>query len=89
MYSMRYGTVPVVRETGGLRDTVIDYSETGGYGVTFKNAAVGDITEAIYRSTQLYDNKKKFKAVRKKMMGLDFSWTRSAKEYIDLYKSLK
>jgi starch synthase len=50
---------------------------------------VGEITEAIYRGTQLYDNKKKFKAVRKKMMGLDFSWTRSAKEYVDLYKSLK
>jgi starch synthase len=89
MYSMRYGTVPVVRKTGGLKDTVLDYSETGGYGVTFNNATVGEITEAIYRGTQLYDNKKKFKAVRKKMMGLDFSWTRSAKEYVDLYKSLK
>jgi starch synthase len=89
LYSMRYGTVPVVRKTGGLKDTVIDYGEPGGYGVTFNHAAVGDITEAIYRGVQLYNNTEKFNEVRKTMMDLDFSWTRSAKEYTDLYKSLK
>jgi starch synthase len=89
MYSMRYGTVPVVRKTGGLKDTVKDYGEPGGYGVTFNYASVGDITEAIYRGVQLYNDKERFREVRKTMMELDFSWTRSAKEYIDLYKSLK
>jgi starch synthase len=89
MYSMRYGTVPVVRKTGGLKDTVIDYGDPGGYGVTFNHAAVGDITEAIYRGVQLFNNTEKFREVRKTMMGLDFSWVRSAKEYVDLYKSLK
>jgi starch synthase len=89
LYSMRYGTVPVVRKTGGLKDTVIDYGEPGGYGVTFNHAAVGDITEAIYRGVELYNNVEKFNEVRKTMMELDFSWTRSAREYLDLYKSLK
>ena len=86
---MRYGTVPVVRKTGGLKDTVIDYGETGGYGVTFNNAAVGDITQAIYRSVELYEDAEKMQAGRQTMMELDFSWDRSAQEYIDLYKSLK
>jgi starch synthase len=89
MYSMRYGTVPVVRKTGGLKDTVIDYGDPGGYGVTFNNAAVGDITQAIFRSLELYNDNKKMKAVRRQMMELDFSWNRSAQEYVDLYKSLK
>jgi len=89
MYSMRYGTVPVVRKTGGLKDTVIDYGETGGYGVAFNNAAVGDITQAIYRSVELYEDVEKMQAGRQTMMELDFSWDRSAQEYIDLYKSLK
>ena len=86
---MRYGTVPVVRKTGGLKDTVIDYGEPGGYGVTFNNAAVGDITQAIFRSVELFEDVKKMKSVRTTMMELNFSWNRSAQEYIDLYKSLK
>lgn len=89
MYSMRYGTVPVVRNTGGLKDTVLDYGEPGGYGVTFNHAAVGDITHAIYRGVALYQDKEKFTAVRRKMMGLDFSWDRSAHEYLQLYRSLR
>jgi starch synthase len=89
MYAMRYGTVPVVRKTGGLQDTVIDIGEPGGYGLTFNYAAVGDITQAIYRAVDLFNDEKKFTAVRKSMMELDFSWDRSATAYIDLYKSLK
>ncbi len=44
MYSMRYGTVPMVRRTGGLKDTVIDHGEPGGYGICYNNTSVGDIT---------------------------------------------
>ena len=89
MYAMRYGTVPVVRRTGGLRDTVIDYGEENGYGVSHVHASVGDITHAVYRALNLYDDKKRFKDVRKQMMKLDFSWDASAKQYIDVYKTLR
>ena len=53
LYAMKYGTVPVVRRTGGLRDTVIDIGEEGGYGITFNHSRVGDITHAIYRYVEL------------------------------------
>jgi len=88
MYAMRYGTVPIVRKTGGLKDTVIDYGEPDGYGITHLYASVGDITEGIFRATELYNDKKRLKEVRKTMMKLDFSWDSSAQQYIDLYSSL-
>jgi starch synthase len=89
MYAMRYGTVPMVRNTGGLRDTVIDYGEPGGYGIRFNYATVGDITQAIWRAVELYKEPKKLSNVRKQMMQLDFSWETSVRHYIDLYQSLK
>ena len=88
MYAMRYGTVPIVRRTGGLRDTVVDYGDVNGYGVCFANASVGDITHAIYRAVLLYDDKAKMKAIRKQIMELDFSWDKSAQQYIDVYQSI-
>jgi starch synthase len=88
MYAMRYGTVPIVRKTGGLTDTVKDYGEPGGYGVTFVHATVGEITSAVYRAVALYDDQEKFAAIRQHIMDLDFSWDRSAKEYISVYESL-
>jgi starch synthase len=89
MYAMRYGTVPMVRNTGGLRDTVIDYGDPGGYGIRFNYATVGDITQAIWRAAELYKEPKKLSNVRKQMMQLDFSWETSVRHYIDLYQSLK
>ncbi len=88
MYSMRYGTVPVVRRTGGLRDTVIDVGDPGGYGICFNTAAVGDITQAVYRGVELYQNQMAFDGIRRQLMEKDFSWDISATQYIDLYKSL-
>jgi starch synthase len=89
MYAMRYGTVPVVRNTGGLKDTVKDIGAPGGWGLQFNNAAVGDITHAIFRGVELFANGEKFDEVRQTMMALDFSWDRSATEYVNLYRSLK
>jgi starch synthase len=88
MYAMRYGTVPIVRRTGGLKDTVKDYGEPGGYGVCFNNDWVGDITQAVYRAVELYAQTEKMAAIRKQIMQLDFSWDSSAQQYIDVYESL-
>ena len=87
LYAMKYGTVPVVRRTGGLKDTVVDMGEEGGYGISFNHASVGDITHAIFRAVEVYGQKETFNTMRKKMMELDFSWSRSASDYIRLYQS--
>jgi starch synthase len=89
LYAMRYGTIPVVRSTGGLKDTVLDIGEPGGYGITFNHAAVGDITHGIYRAISLYNQKEVFRRIREKIMDLDFSWHRSAEEYVSLYQSFQ
>jgi starch synthase len=89
MYAMRYGTVPIVRNTGGLRDTVIDFGDPGGYGIRFNNAAVGDITQSIWRAVELYRHTPALDDIRARMMKLDFSWETSVQQYLDLYQSLK
>jgi starch synthase len=89
LYALRYGTVPIVRSTGGLKDTVIDFGDEGGYGIRFNNASVADICYSIDRALVLYENTRLLTLLRKRMMALDFSWDRSAKEYINLYESLK
>jgi len=88
MYSMRYGTVPMVRRVGGLKDTVIDYGESDGYGICYNYTAVGDITHAVWRAVELYHDKKNLATIRKRMMALDFSWEASVKKYIDVYNSI-
>ena len=88
LYSMRYGTVPVVRRTGGLKDTVIDFGDEGGYGICFNYATVDDIVYSIHRATELYDDKKKLDELRKRMMQINNSWETSAQKYIDLYDSI-
>jgi len=88
LYALRYGTMPVVRSTGGLKDSVIDFGEEGGYGIRFNNASVEDICHAVSRAVVLFNNTKHLQSLRKLMMALDFSWDRSAKEYINLYESL-
>ena len=89
LYALRYGTVPMVRSTGGLKDTVIDFGEEGGYGIRFNDVSVTDICYSITRALILYQNTAHLQLLRKRMMALDFSWDRSAKEYIALYESLK
>jgi starch synthase len=90
MYALRYGTVPMVRSTGGLKDTVKDFGDWQGYGIQFNHASVEDITHAISRAIDLYNNKRDlYTWMRTYMMGLDHSWNTSAKEYTQLYESLK
>ncbi len=88
MYAMRYGTVPMVRRTGGLRDTVVDFEDTGGYGICYNHTATGDVTHAVWRAVELYREKKKMQAIRRTMMELDFDWNTSTQKYISVYEQL-
>ena len=88
LYAMRYGTVPIVRATGGLKDTVRDIAEPEGYGFTFTDANVADATEAVARALELYPNRQQMQQLRKQLMALDFSWDKSAVSYIDLYNKV-
>lgn len=88
LYAMRYGTVPVVHKTGGLKDTVIDITEQNGYGLSFETLNVEGISNTIGRAMDLYKDTLKLKKIKKEIMMLDFSWHRSAMEYIELYKRL-
>jgi starch synthase len=87
MYALRYGTVPVVRSTGGLKDTVVDYGDWNGFGVRFEHANVGDITHGIYRALELYQDKAHFDEIRRRIMHIDHSWESSASEYLAVYLS--
>lgn len=87
MYSMKYGTIPIVRSVGGLKDTVIDIDDDG-YGIRFNEFNLDDAKTALYRALSLFEDKKRFNALRKKIMGLDFSWKRSARQYKSLYENL-
>ena len=88
LYALRYGTVPVVRNTGGLHDTVVDYGDRNGYGIRFTHASVGDLTHGIFRSVELYQQPVKLREIRTRMMQLDFSWETSVRSYLDLYQSM-
>ena len=90
MYALRYGTVPMVRSTGGLKDTVVDFGDWQGYGIRFNHASVQDITYSVGRAIDLYNSKRDlFNWMRSFMMQIDNSWDLSAKEYIKLYQSIK
>jgi starch synthase len=90
MYALRYGTVPMVRSTGGLKDTVKDFGDWQGYGIRFNNADVGDITYSVGRAVDLYYNKRDlFNWMRSYMMHIDNSWEASTQAYIRLYEGLQ
>jgi starch synthase len=88
MYACRYGTVPIVRSVGGLKDTIIDIGDQGGRGIRFNNFSVDDAAMAIFRATKVFANEETLSNLRKRIIGVDFSWEKSAKEYIRLYNSL-
>ncbi len=88
MYAMRYGTIPIVRKTGGLKDTVRDFGD-GGFGICHDNVEVNDINNSITRAIDLYYDNKKFNSIRIASSKIDHSWEKVAEEYINLYKNLK
>lgn len=90
MYSLVYGTVPIVRETGGLADTVIRFNESTeeGNGFIFKKYDVEEMIKEIKRAIKIFGDKKIWQKIMKAGMKSDFSWDLSAKRYIELYKTI-
>ena len=90
MYAMRYGTIPVVRTAGGLKDTVIDLGtpDDSGRGFRFDQFSVDDAHHAVYRAYTLYHNKPYLDEVIRRVMAVDFSWENSTSAYLDVYNQL-
>ena len=85
MYAMRYGTMPMVRSTGGLKDTVVDIGDDGGYGIRFNQATASDILYSIQRAIDFYKNEKNVLQVRQTMMQIDNSWEKTVSAYDEIY----
>lgn len=89
MIAMRYGTLPIVRETGGLKDTVVPRGVMGGRGFTFADINAHDMTHVIWEATEVYRNApKEWKQLQKNAMTADFSWDGPAQEYLSIYHRL-
>ena len=89
MIACRYGTVPIVRETGGLRDSIVDCSFGEGNGFTFADYNPDDMANAIYRAIDLYyNNPENWDKLRKYIATIDFSWAKSADKYDEMYSWL-
>lgn len=87
MYALRYGTMPMVRATGGLKDTVIDIGD-GGWGLRFLHATPSDIAHACHRALNIFNDEDLFAKLRQRMMLLDNSWERSATDYLEKYREI-
>ena len=88
MVALRYGSIPIVRETGGLRDSVKDSGDGEGNGFTFANYNAHEMLHAIRRACEGYSDKKGWKILVKRAMESDNSWGKSANEYIKMYKEI-
>lgn len=88
MFAMRYGTIPIVRTTGGLKDSVRDLSEENGVGIRFDHLYMEDMSHALFRSYKVFEQKNYKNALVKKAMSLDFSWDVSAEKYKEIYQDL-
>ncbi|HLD36526.1 MAG TPA: glycogen synthase GlgA [Planctomycetota bacterium] len=93
LYALKYGTIPIVHETGGLADSINNYTPAGlkagtASGFSFKNYSAGEMMSCIKSALALYEDKKSWKQLMKNAMQQDFSWEHSGKEYIALYRKL-
>ncbi len=87
MYSLRYGTLPIVRATGGLEDTVRDVLEPGGNGFKFKEYSATALVATVRRALAFYGKPNEWKKIQQAGMKRDFSWDASAREYVKVYES--
>ncbi|VXC32787.1 Glycogen synthase [Flavobacterium sp. 9AF] len=89
MYALRYGTIPIVNQVGGLKDTVVDFKTPNGFGVVMNECSILEMKIAIKNANQIYADSVLFKSLKNQIMKIDHSWIASAKEYQQLYKKLK
>ncbi len=87
MYALRYGTIPVVRSVGGLKDTILDIGIENGFGFCFDDYSVDALHIAYHRANELYYDKVFLDKIRKRIMAIDHSWDQTAQQYIDIYNS--
>lgn len=88
MYSLKYGTVPIVRNTGGLADTIIDYRKPKGNGFLFDKYDANEMVAAVKSALKLFKDRDKWNKLVRQGMSLDFSWKISAQKYMKLYKEV-
>jgi len=88
MVALRYGTIPIVRETGGLRDSIHDSGDGKGNGFTFSSYNAHDMLNAVLRAKAGYENAEGWQMLVKRAMECDFSWSASAKQYVDMYEQV-
>jgi starch synthase len=88
LYSLRYGTIPIVRAVGGLRDTVSDIADEKGCGIQFAAFNETEALEALYRATDLYQQAEKWANLRQHIMQIDHSWKQSAQRYLNIYQDM-
>ena len=88
MIASRYGAIPVVRETGGLKDSIINFNKNTGNGYTFKGTNPWDMYDVIKKALNDYQNEELWKKQVTKVMSKDFGWSASAKEYIKMYEEI-
>ncbi|MEW5975040.1 MAG: glycogen synthase GlgA [Acidobacteriota bacterium] len=88
IYSLKYGTVPIVRGTGGLDDTITDYQALSGNGFKFSHYTSSELLRTVRRALEVYRNPERWQALIRRAMEMDFSWQRSARRYHELYESL-
>jgi starch synthase len=87
-YSMRYGTIPIVRAVGGLKDSVPDIDQVNGLGIQFDHFSYYDLYHAIQRAIELYADEKRFRKLRELIMQEDNSWSRAATNYLHVYEEV-
>jgi starch synthase len=88
LYSLRYGTLPIVRATGGLKDTVVDAAEPDGTGFTFTDYTPEALLDAVRRALAAFRQPDVWRAMQRRAMELDHSWDASAREYVKVYRAL-
>jgi starch synthase len=87
MYSLRYGTIPIARKTGGLADSIVDIAEPEGTGILFDEISGNAIYLAVKRAVDVYKSEDQaISSIRKRGMGVDFSWINSAEDYVKVYQ---